>query len=98
MSKLNLTNKVLDTYNRQAYFDILRQIQEQLNSLSEGKIKATYNAQASVPTTGIYAVGDFVANAAPSELGVASSKYVLKGWLCVASPNTFVQQRILTGN
>lgn len=98
MSKLNITNKALDTYNRQNYFDALRQIQDQLNNLSEGKLKASYTAQTSVPTSGTYNVGDFVRNSTPTELGAASSKYVIIGWMAIASPNTFVQQRVLTGN
>lgn len=98
MSKLNITNKALNEYDRQSYFDALRQIQDQVNNLSEGKLKASYTAQTSVPTTGTYNVGDFVRNSAPSELGTAGNKYVLVGWLCSTSPTTFVQQRVLTGN
>lgn len=98
MSKLNLTNQVGVEYDRQSYYSVLQKLQDQLNNLSEGKIKASYTAQISVPTTGTYNVGDFVKNANPSELGVAASKYILTGWLCVISPNTFVQQRVLTGN
>ena len=72
---------------------------QQVNALSEGRMVASYNAVPSVPTTGAYAVGDFVRNSAPAELGVALSKYCVFGWLCVDdSPLTFVQMRFLTGN
>ena len=98
MSKLNITNKALPEYDRQSYFDALRQIQDQLNNLSEGKLKASYTAQSSAPTTGTYNVGDFVRNSTPTELGAASNKYVIVGWMCSASPVTFLQQRVLTGN
>lgn len=99
MSKLNLTNRVPDQYNRHAMYDALSRLQNQVNNLSEGKIVATYNAQTSVPTTGNYNVGDFVPNSAITELGTAGNKYVLRGWVCsVSSPLTFLQCRMLTGN
>lgn len=99
MSKLNLTNRVPEQYNRQAVYEALNAVQNQVNSLSEGRIVATYNAQTSVPTTGSYNVGDFVPNSNISELGTAGSKYVLRGWICSDSdPLTFLQCRLLTGN
>lgn len=77
----------------------LREHALQVNGLSEGRIANAYNAQSAVPTTGEYAVGDFVRNSAPSELGSALSRYVVFGWLCTDdNPLTFVQCRFLTGN
>ncbi|MFU2327734.1 hypothetical protein [Pseudomonas sp. NFX98] len=78
----------------------LREHATQINLLSEGRIAGLYTAQATIPTAGPYIQGDFVRNSAPSELGAASSKYVIFGWLCVVSgdPATFVQCRYLTGN
>lgn len=77
----------------------LKEHAQQVNAVSEGRISGSYNAQASAPTTGVYAVGDFVRNSAPAELGTAGSKYVISGWMCLnASPLTFVQCRFLTGN
>lgn len=78
----------------------LREHALQVNMLSEGRISAANNASTAAPTTGAYAQGDFVRNSAPSELGSASSKYVIFGWLCVSSgtPGTFVQCQFLTGN
>lgn len=78
----------------------LREHATQINLISEGRIAGSYTAQASVPTAGAYVQGDFVRNSTPSELGVAGSKYVIFGWLCVVSgdPATFVQTRYLTGN
>lgn len=78
--------------------DLFAQAASQVNSLSEGRIDATTNAQTAVPTTGTYKVGDYVKNNAPAELGAAASKYVILGWVCLASPTTFVQCRALTGN
>ena len=79
---------------------ILRDMARQINGLSEGSIAARYNAAASAPTTGTWAKGDTLTNSNPSELGTALSKYVITGWICVASgtPGTWVQTRTLTGN
>lgn len=77
-----------------------RQVAQQVNSLSEGRIAALYQAGQSAPTTGEWAQGDFVTNSAPTELGAASSKYVVMGFLCVVSgtPGTWLEARFLTGN
>ena len=95
----------LNTQPRVALQDVamqreLREHALQVNLLAEGRLAATNNASTAAPTTGSYAQGDFVRNIAPSELGSASSKYVIFGWLCVYSgtPGTFVQCRFLTGN
>ncbi len=52
------------------------------------------------PTTGTWSQGDKCKNTAPTELGSAGSKYVITGFVCVASgtPGTWVQMRSLTGN
>ena len=78
----------------------LREHATQVNLLSEGRIAAEYAATTAAPTTGTHARGDFVRNSEPSELGTASSKYVIFGWLCVTGgePGTWVQCRFLTGN
>ncbi|MFD0738232.1 hypothetical protein ACFQZQ_02870 [Lysobacter koreensis] len=77
-----------------------RGLAQQVNQLSEGSIVATYNAATAAPTTGTYAHGDYVRNAAPVEAGAAASKYVVLGWTCVAAgtPGTWLQCRALTGN
>lgn len=100
MSKVYLVPKVPDVYNVHAITDLFRQIETQLNALSESKIVARYNARSSVPTTGQFFQGDFVPNSSPTELGAGGSKYVLLGWISVASgePGTFVECRVLTGN
>lgn len=78
----------------------LREHALQVNMLSEGRISAANNASTAAPTTNQHAQGDFVRNSAPVEAGAASSKYVVFGWVCVASgtPGTWVQCRFLTGN
>lgn len=42
--------------------------------------------------------GDFVQNLNPTELGSASSKYIINGWRNVDGNTTWLQQRTLTGN
>lgn len=82
--------------------DYLRQIQQQLNGISEGVATSVNNATTDAPTGAVqaYAQGDFVLNSTPSELGSAGSKYIVHGWRCVASgaPGTWVEVRTLTGN
>lgn len=45
-------------------------------------------------------VGDYIYNTSVSELGSASSKYTILGWICTVAgtPGTWVPQRMLTGN
>ena len=80
--------------------DWYRQVAQQVNNLSEGMISASYNALVAAPTTGTWAQGDFIKNRTPTELGAAASKYVVIGFICVASgtPGTWLQARTLTGN
>lgn len=72
----------------------------QLNGATEGRIEQYHNARTAPPTTEIWRQGDFIKNSTPTELGSASSKYVVIGWVCVASgePGTWLQCRCLTGN
>lgn len=75
------------------------QMAQQVNGVSEGSVSVT-NAATAAPTTGVWTRGDFLRNSEPEELGVASSMYVVTGWLCVASgePGTWTECRSLTGN
>lgn len=85
---------------KQRLTDLFRDIAQQVNGLSEGRLAATYNAQTGPPTTGTHARGDFVRNSEPSELGGVGSKYVILGWVCITAgtPGTWAQARALTGN
>ena len=80
--------------------ELLLETAHQVNGISEGTNSAYHNGQATAPTTGTYAQGDFIRNLAPSEAGTAGSKYVVTGWICTVSgtPGTFLQVRALTGN
>ena len=52
------------------------------------------------PGSGTYLQGAFVRNSGPVEQGEDGAKYVLLGWVCVASgtPGTWLEVRTLTGN
>lgn len=78
---------------------ILPRIAVQVNNASEGRISGAYNAVTQPPSAGLYAQGDYIRNSEPQELGSSGSKYVIKGWVCVAGgePGTWVEDRGLTG-
>jgi hypothetical protein len=80
--------------------DYFRDMTRKVNGLASGSYNAVDNALTAAPTSGTWAQGDFVRNSSPSELGAASSMYVIYGFLCVAggTPGTWVECRFLTGN
>lgn len=96
--KINVTPRIQSVDPR--LYELLRELATQVNGISEGTLAATYNAQTAAPTTGRGAKGDFIRNSDPQELGSATSKYVIFGWVCTVSgnPGTWVQCRFLTGN
>jgi hypothetical protein len=59
--------------------DHLRKVSEQVNSLTEGRIGANYNALSAAPTSGLFAIGDFVKRIDPEVSGSA----LQVGWVCV---------------
>lgn len=93
MSKLNLDLKVPSQYDKATFSDIVRAICGQVNPLSEGRLAARYNAQSVVPTTGDYAVGDFV----PDSNCTVTAGNIRLGWVCVApgSPGTLKEARVI---
>lgn len=80
--------------------DLITRLNQQVNGITEGRISNYHAAYTAPPTAGTWAQGDRVRNSAPSELGSASSKYVITEWVCVVSgtPGTWVEMRSLTGN
>lgn len=80
--------------------DLFVATNKQVNQLSEGVASAVNNSATAAPTAGTFAVGDFIKNSAPAELGTAGNKYVVIGFICTVagSPGTFLQCRVLTGN
>ena len=95
--KINRTNRGTKDPDTEKFY---KEVAQQVNALSEGLLAANYNALPSIPTSGAHARGDEVRNSEPSELGLSGFKYVVRGWLCVASgtPGTWVEQRFPTGN
>lgn len=79
---------------------LLREISEQVNATTEGRQYAFHASLTAAPTTGDWALGDFVLNSQPAEAGAVGSKYVIHGWRCVTAgtPGTWVECRFLTGN
>ena len=79
---------------------VLRSIAQKVNQLADGRISAIDNAALAPPTTGQWLRGDVVRNALPVESGAPGSRFVVFGWICVASgsPGTFLPLQIPTGN
>ena len=63
----------------------MRDVAQQVNSLSEGRISASNNAATIAPTTGVWKTGDFVLNSEP-----ALGEY--RGWVYGASSFIGVDQ------
>jgi hypothetical protein len=105
VSKLVLDLKVPREYKKADFSEIIRAICNTVNSISEGRMTAFYNAQASVPTSAAaavsFAVGDFIPDSNCTVRGSAGSQYVRVGWRCVSPGSgataTFVEARELTG-
>lgn len=78
----------------------LQKFARKINGLAAGSFASVDGVGTAAPTTGTWAVGDFVRNSAPSEAGTTPNKYVVFGWVCVTAgtPGTWVQCRFLTGN
>lgn len=80
--------------------DLFVATNKKVNQLAEGVASAVHNSATAAPTAGTFAVGDFIRNSAPAELGVPTARYVVIGWICTVAgtPGTFLQCRVLTGN
>ncbi len=86
-------------------FDFFRVLVVKVNGIASGSIShRADNASATMPTSGTWAKGDFVANSSPVEAGTGGSKYIVTGWMRLTngSSNTpttdWVACRSLTGN
>lgn len=102
MPKINLEQFVHNEYDRGLMTEMVRQIEDAVNRLSEGRIYQHYNAATAAPTgsTVAYQLGDFVKNLTPTELGSSPNKYIVFGFVCIAAgnPGTWREVRVLTGN
>jgi hypothetical protein len=99
--RLYLEQFVTEKFDRGLMTEMVRQIEDAINRLSEGRIYQNYNAASAAPSgsTVAYQLGDFVKNLSPTPTGGAGSEYVILGWVCTAagSPGTFEEVRTLTG-
>lgn len=100
MSKLAVELEIPEKWEQFKVRDVVRKIQDAINDLAEGRIRARYLTSSTTPAFGTFSTGDWVFNSAPTELGTAGGKYVLLGWVCTSggSPGSFNQIRTLTGN
>jgi hypothetical protein len=99
--RLSLEQFVQSEYDRGLMTEMVRQIEDAINRLSEGRIYQNYNAAIAAPTgtAQSYQLGDKVWNLSPTPAGAPGSEYVILGWVCTAagSPGTFEEIRALTG-
>lgn len=106
--RLRTDNQMLPAYAKSdgylprlvlAVLERLRDAGNKVNGLAEGRISAREGTATAAPTGGDWTQGDFVTNSAPAEAGAPGSKYVILGWVCVASgsPGTWKECRVLTG-
>jgi hypothetical protein len=102
LPRLYLEQYLQEKYDRSLMTELMRQVEDAINRLSEGRIYQSYNAAAAAPTgtTVSYQLGDYVRNTTPTELGAGGSKYLVLGFVCVAAgtPGTWREVRTLTGN
>jgi hypothetical protein len=89
-------------YDHALMSELVRQVEDAINRLSEGRIYQHYNAGIAAPTGDAvaYQVGDKVWNINPVESGTIGSAYITIGWVCVAAgaPGVWREMRVLTGN
>ncbi len=69
MSKLALKDRVPREYNPQIFVEIVRQIEAQLNQLTEGRASAYHGSATAAPSTGDWVKGDWVKNSNPTSGG-----------------------------
>ncbi len=72
-------------------YDILRQLEDQINNLTEGRASAYHGAATAAPTTGAWVVGDWIKVSNPTSGGyfgyvctVAGSPGTWKGFGTIA--------------
>jgi hypothetical protein len=99
--RLYLEQFVTEKFDRGLMTEMVRQIEDAINRLSEGRIYQNYNAASAAPTgsTVSYQLGDFIKNLSPTPTGSPGSEYIVLGFVCTAAgtPGTFEEVRVLTG-
>ena len=79
LSKLALTNRVPREYNAQVLTGIVRDIEQQVNQLTEGSANAYHGAVTGIPTS-TAALGDWAKEASPVSGGYFGYVYTTTGW------------------
>jgi hypothetical protein len=84
MSKLFLKDRVPREYDPQIWTEIVRQLQEQVNQLTEGRASAYHGSATAAPTTGDWVIGDWVKFSNPTSGGYFGAVCTVSG-----SPGTW---------
>jgi hypothetical protein len=97
--KFSLEQYIQEKYDPAQMREIMRLLEDVNTRRFKGRIAEMFSS-ASIPTSGVWGVGDEVENSNPLELGGAGSMYIIKGWKCIGSgsPGTWREMRVLTGN
>lgn len=98
--KLSLSGRIPREWSRDQMVALVRELEQQVNQLAEGRIQARHFTATSIPTTGDFAQDDIIWKKGVVEQGAGGSKYVTIGWVCTVagSPGTLLEMRVLTGN
>lgn len=100
--RLATSQRIVAPFNPAAVASALRDIEAQLNGLTEGKVQAVTNATTAAPTgtTQPYQKGDIVRNTATAEVTAGGLSYVILGWVCTVAgtPGTWEEIRTLTAD
>jgi len=101
--RVNLEQYVQEQYDPALMREMMRVVEDMLNGIFDGRLHYRKSASSAPSASGdsdSYAVGDFVSNNDPQELGGAGSMYMIIGWKCIAdgTPGVWREMRVLTGN
>lgn len=82
--KIVLSPRIPGTWNQEQFISLMREIEQQVNLLAEGRLSARHFAMTAAPSAGKFTRGDIVWNSTPSAAGFI-------GWVCVTGgePGTF---------
>ncbi len=99
---IQFPNNPESDYDRRLYqvlYKWSKDVAVKVNQIADGEFAGFDLTGTAAPTTGTYRQGDQIKNSNPTVLGTAGSRYVIVGWICVASgsPGTWAEMRTLTG-
>lgn len=79
MSKLAISQRVPRQYDSQTLTELFRQLEQQVNALSEGSAFAYHGSVSGIPTTTV-GLGDWAKEASPVSGGYFGYVYTTTGW------------------